>query len=211
MNKIIIALVIAFTYSTYPQLINNFGVKLGGSAIELNWDHFDNDNYIGSHTTPYSKIGFNFGIFTELLNHQNFNIVTELNYVHEISQQELSFPDYDAVIANHNIWKLTLDYINISLLAKPKYELGLFTPYLLLGPSLDIETNRKLENDQPVSNALFIKNRFGLKLGFGSEVKIAPYIFFTELIYQISLTDLYKEEYLTLDTRNLNFRFGIKL
>ena len=210
MKKIIITLILIFTSSTYSQIINSYGIKFGGSAFQLIWENNYNDNYKSSSITPYSKIGFDLGIFAELLNYSNFCLVTEANYIQKIAQQNIHISENDLLVSNPKYWKLSIDYFNFSLLAKPKLTTGLFTPYMLIGPSLDLELNRKIENET-FYNDNFRTNRFGLNIGLGVEINLNSYEVLTEFIYQNSFTKLYKEEGLNLNTRSIDFRLGIKL
>ncbi|MCB9250455.1 MAG: hypothetical protein H6613_18865 [Ignavibacteriales bacterium] len=81
MKKIFFILVLFFavTSISYSQIINGYGIKIGGTFANQDWNY--------SNLTPItdfnsdSKLGFNAGIFVDFFNLQFMSFLTELNFV----------------------------------------------------------------------------------------------------------------------------------
>jgi hypothetical protein len=86
--------------------------------------------------------------------------------------------------------------------------LGSFTPYLLIGPKVDLELSKSTEPSGPLYDD-FNQFRVGLKLGIGSEINVINLRFLAEFVYDTDFSNLYKNDYLEITTYSYDFRIGI--
>lgn len=211
MKKIFIFFFIVSVSSSYPQFIKDYGVKVGGTMSRLKWEYSQSLHI--SNFEPDNKVGFNFGVFAEFLDVSYLRIVTELNFVQKGTQKELPVTAADSPDGNGNtvLWKLGINYLNLSILLKPNIELGIIKPYLLVGPRFDYEINKSVSNDELSSFDDYKKSRFGIKLGLGSEVKAIGKRFLFEFVYDHDFSEIYKNENVNVTTSSFDFRIGIFL
>lgn len=210
MKKFVIFFFLVSISSSYSQILKGYGIKIGGTISHQNWDYTPISPVRGF--DPDNKIGFNIGVFAELIDIPNLRLVTELNYVQkgiqkEIVKTESEYPDGVGSV----LWKMRIDYLNLSIMVKPMMDLGMFSPYLLIGPRLDYEIGKSLAYDQASFYDEFKKSRLGLKVGLGSEIKIIGLKLVTEFIYDLDFTELYKNENVKVTTDSFDFRIGIYL
>ena len=206
MKKIsFIILILILISSTDAQILRGIGVKVGTTFSSQDW------NYSGLSSiaswSPDSKTGFNAGVFAEFLNNENFSLVTELNFLEKGAEHEMPVTTADnpdgtgATI----LWDASLTYINFSLLGKVRYNLNVVSPYVVLGPSLDVELNKSEE----VSSIDIDKTRLGLKAGIGSEINILPVKLFAEFVYQHDFKSLFKNQLLEITSKAFDLRIGV--
>jgi len=203
MKKLVIIFVMIAISSTYSQFIKSYGFKVGGTISHQDWSVTLPGDF-----TKDDKLGMNVGAFAEFFNMPIFSLITEINYVQKGFESKylnivngfVSFPS----------WKLRIDYLNISLLAKSKMGLGIFSPYIFVGPRIDFELSRTSSISNNV-NYDFEKSMVGLKLGIGSEIEIFQIKFLTEFIYDYGFGDLNKRENIEVKSNSIEFRLGMFL
>ncbi len=126
----------------------------------------------------------------------------------EIEKTTGEYPDGTGEMVT---WKLGINYLNLSLLAKPSFNLGIVEPYILVGPRLDYELNKSVDYDDASFYDEFKKSRSGIKLGLGTEVKIVSLKFLAEFVYDIDFSELYKNENVEITSGSFDFRIGVYL
>lgn len=208
MKRFILLILIVFSSNSYSQFLKDYGVKVGGTISHQNWDYSPISPVSGF--DPDNKFGFNIGVFLEFLETKNLRLVTEFNYIQKGIQQEIGTtstesPDFIGTI----LWKMRIDYLNLSIMAKPKLDLGVLSPYLLVGSRLDYEISKSLEYDDESFYDDFEKSRFGLKIGLGSELKLFELKLLAEFIYDLDFKELYKNENVKVTSNSFDFRLGI--
>ncbi|MCP5063473.1 MAG: PorT family protein [Ignavibacteriae bacterium] len=208
MKKVIFILIIFSTTISYSQIIKDFGLKIGGTLSHQNWDY--SNSSLNINFSPDNKLGFNFGVFVESSNISFFNVVGELNFIQKGSQEEFIVKTFESPsgTGETKLWKLGLNYLNLSILAKPNLNLGLVKPYLLVGPKIDLELSKSIDSNESFYDE-FSKSRIGLKLGVGSEINIINIRFLAEFIYDTDFANLYKNENLEITSDSYDFRIGI--
>lgn len=192
---------IILTSLNYAQFVRGFGIKVGTTISNQNWD------YIASlPDADYNKTGFNAGVFAEFLNVPFISIVTELNYVQKGMNTDL----YVSTATNPDGTGEKLEgsfyYFNISALGKLRYNLGIISPYIAAGPKVDFELSRSslLEKWNDVK-----KNRIGAKIGIGSEVNLQVVNLLVEFMYDTDFTKLMDANGLKINTHSYDLRVGI--
>lgn len=210
MKKLFFLCIIFLTSISYPQIIKDFGLKIGGTISHQNWD-YSNLGFTPDFN-PDNKLGFNFGVFVESADFSFLRLVGELNFVQKGVQKEMKVRTfkYPEGTDETKLWKLGINYLNISVLVKPNLDLGLLKTYLLIGPKVDLELSKSSESKDPFYNR-FNPSRFGLKLGAGSEIIISDLRFLVEFIYDRDFSNLFESENLEITSYSYDFRIGIYL
>lgn len=203
MKKLVIIFVMIAISSTYSQFIKSYGLKVGGTISHQEWSVILPGDF-----TKDDKLGINVGVFAEFISMPIFSLMTEMNYVQK--GFESKYLNIDNGFVSFPTWKLRIDYLNISLLAKSKIVLGIVSPYLFVGPRIDLELGRTSSIPNNV-NYDFEKSMVGLKLGIGSELEIFQIKFLTEFIYDYGFGDLNKRENIEVKSNSIDFRLGIFL
>ena len=195
---------LAITMSN-AQSIRGYGIKAGLSIAQQDWDQ----GIIGNVEIDNSY-GINFGVFSEFFINSNNSLIIELNYVQKGAKSRSLFTNYYSTVGNEEIkhWAIKLDYLNLSILAKGRYE-SFISPYVFLGPKIDFEISRSVENDDLTQYKDFNKIRYGIKSGIGLEFKIQSLSLFTEILYDFDLNLLYKTSGLEVSSKSYLFNFGI--
>lgn len=210
MKKFLI-IMFSFVSILHSQFAIDYGIKIGGTVSYQNYDYTPISPV--QEFEPDNKIGFNAGIFTEFNAFPFITLVAELNYVQKGIQKEIEkttgeYPDGTGEMVT---WKLGINYLSLSLLAKPSFNLGIVEPYLLVGPRLDYELNKSVDYDDASFYDEFKKSRLGIKLGLGTEVKIVSLKFLAEIVYDIDFSELYKNENVEITSGAFDFRIGVYL
>jgi hypothetical protein len=209
-RKIIVLIFMCFIYSTtQAQIVRGYGLKIGGTIANQNWEYVPS---IGVSLDPENRVGFNFGIFTELLDNPFFSLVTEVNYLQkgmkqEVEQTTVANPDG---IGEFITWDTRVDYLNLSALGKLRLNVGIISPYIIAGPKIDFEINKSLSLiEANIVEQNFKKNIFGFKVGIGGEVNLVVVNLLVEFLYDSDLNDLYKNENLKVNSNSFDLRVGI--
>jgi len=208
MKKIVILLVIFATSISYSQIIKDFGLKIGGTISHQNWDYTNLGFDPGFN--PDNKLGFNIGLFVESPDISFLRIVGELNFVQKGIQEELAVTTAESPIptGETKLWKLGINYLNLSILVKPNLDFNLIKPYILIGPKIDLELSKSVESEESFYDE-FNKNPIGLRLGLGSEIQIINLRFLAEFIYDTDFENLYKNKNVEVTSHSYDFRIGI--
>ena len=204
--------IILFVASSEAQIIKSYGLKLGITSASQNWDYSNTSGFSYLSFDSDSRIGMNVGLFAEFLDLPFLSVVAEANYFQkgmkdQIPETTTAQPDGTGKFIT---WDTRVDYINISAFGKLRYDLGILSPYVLLGPKIDFELNKK--NSLGPINVVeenFKKNRFGFKIGVGSEISLGSIHLLAELLYDIDTNELYKSENLKVKSNSFDLRIGV--
>jgi len=176
------------------------------------WEYSTSSGLSGLSFDSDSRVGLNIGIFSEFLNLPSISIVAEANYIQKGMKEELPVttvtqPDGTGEFFT---WTTRVDYINISAFGKLRFNFGIFTPYVMIGPKIDFEINKKDSFGQVnVVAENFNKNRFGFKVGIGTEINLLAFNLLAEFIYDMEYNELYKNDNLKVNSNSFDLRVGI--
>jgi hypothetical protein len=210
MKKIYLILILfTFISTSHAQLIRGYGFKIGATLASEDWDY----SRIQTSFNPDSRWGLNLGVFGEFLNLEFFSIVMEFNYVQkgrtvELPVTTVTYPDGTG---EYFTWDTRVDYYNLSVLGKLRFEASDFVPYILIGAKVDFEINR-YQSQTNLFNLFeqdFNEVLYGIKAGAGSEFNFYTIKVLAEILYDYNFTKLYKGEYLTVSSDFFDFRIGI--
>ena len=215
MKKVCFAVALIFVFSSsQAQIIRGYGLKLGTTISNQNWEYSNSSGLSGASFKTDNRIGLNIGIFSEFLNLPFISVVTEVNYIQKGMKEEVPVttvtqPDGTGEFIT---WETRVDYINISAFGKFRLNVGIFSPYVILGPKIDFEIYKKDSFGQVnVVAENFDKNRFGLKFGIGTEVNLLSFSLLAEFLYDVDFNELYENENLKVNSNSFDFRIGIIL
>jgi len=186
------------------QLIEEYGIKIGGTISNQNWDYSD-----FNFETEY-LLGFSLGIFGEILNTSDYCLVIEANIVQKGMREDEDGAMWRTVgIENYATWETRINYLNISILAKYNLDFNSIKPYLLFGPKIDYEINKSFSsNYTPIVESEFSKLRAGIKIGIGSDLNFVSENLFLELLYDRDFNPLYDNGFVNINSYSFNFCFG---
>lgn len=201
--KVLIILAL-FNCINYAQFVRGYGIKLGATVSQQDWNY--NSTMISSFDA--NKTGFNAGVFAELLDIPVVSVVAELNYVQKGFKDEIPETTFDNPEGTGRLitQDASINYLNISALAKIRYSLGVVSPYLAIGPKFDYQLSKSSSlNDLKDIN----KDRLGLKVGIGSEFNLVMVTLLAEFMYDADFKELYDNQNLNIKTHSFDFRVGI--
>lgn len=195
--------------TSQAQLLRGYGFKIGATVAQENWDYSNHNSTFN----PDSRWGLNLGVFGEFLNVPYFSIVTEFNYVQkgrtvEFPVTTTTYPDGNG---EYIIWDTRIDYYNLSVLGKLRFEGTDLIPYILIGPKIDFEINR-YQSQTRIWNIFeenFKEVLYGIRAGAGSEFNFYTTKLLLEILFDYNFTKLYQSEYLTVSSDSFDFRIGI--
>ncbi len=182
----LLTLILLFASVSHAQIYKDFGIKLGTTIANQNYEFYGTTNY---------KFGFTGGIFKEIHMYQNLNLVSGINYaqkgrldpVYETNETG----QYFGTIYIHN----NVNFFTTELYAKYNGHSGIINPYLIAGLRMDVFISAKstFENhpgtlpDYPISN----NKIFGGIIGLGISYNLKnSYSIFVESSYNPDFTYL---------------------
>jgi hypothetical protein len=209
MNRIAILLSSLILFSVMPvtgQQPRHFGVKVALTSATHDLEFANGVSFDGQR-----RVGFNVGAFVEWFDHPFFSLVSQIEY----AQRGMGFPVVEVDSMGNPLRELTffsrLDYLSFPLLAKFRYPIGSLTPYLLVGPRLDILLS--YQSDGNLFNSLyrgFSTTSVGGSAGIGVEVsKVFPTDIIAEVRYNRDLTVPYSTRYLSGGNSSYDFWLGV--
>lgn len=188
------------------QLVNGYGIKLGMGITNHTW-HYNSADF-DFHWDNHS--GISARVFADFLNFSNFNIEGEIGYLQKGARLDV----FTTTVENPDPVKrkLTncLDYLSASLMGKTKYNLGMFTPYILLGPQFNYLAGKDVEFLLVGPYNHFKKSIFGYTAGTGTELKIMSLNFLVEYRFEKDLTSNYDLPVLDIKNYSHSVLIGVK-
>jgi len=197
--------IIFISTSIQAQLIRSYGIKVGGSLAKQVWDYSTNYNLEAD-----NRFGLNIGGFVEFLDIPFLSVVAEADYSQKGMEytgtvHTTSYPSGITKTFNNRI-----DYLSLFLMGKLRYNLVLFSPYLLVGPRVDIELGKNVETEFSSAYDDFKKGNVGLTIGVGTElIKVLPLSLLAEFRYNYDLTNVYSENGVDVKNQSFDFLIGI--
>jgi len=180
----ILLIILLFQFS-HAGFLHSWGVKFG---LNIGYRKFDD---WGSLLTDKDKnIGFNAVFFLELIDIDNLNLLTEVQYK-MLRMNERYFGNSDS--PDVEVWNLNgLDYLSFPILLKIGYPIKNIIPFLCSGPRLDMLLKvhyDKLEHFNRDLADEFKRVVFGFDIGGGIKIKIGENLCITpEFRFCIDIT-----------------------
>ncbi|MCX6150867.1 MAG: porin family protein [Ignavibacteriales bacterium] len=199
-------LLIIVSSSLNAQLVRSYGFKIGGNLAKQDFNYASN---LSIDLKTDNRFGLNVGAFIEFLDLPVASIIAEVDYTQKgmkytSTVRTTEHPEGIGTTTVNN----RIDYLSILLLGKVRYNLILFSPYLLAGPRVDIEINKNIDKNYDEVYKDFKKGNFGLTFGIGTEI---IKMLLAEIRYNVDLTDAYSTANLKVKNQSIDFLVGIML
>jgi hypothetical protein len=205
---ILVATAVLFVFSTsQAQLISGYGVKLGMSYANQNFDYTDKDLKLD---TKYLS-GTGAGVFVEWLKLPLVGVTTEVLYVQKgmkVTAVKTTANDPSGVgtIEVNN----RVSYLSIPVLAKLKFGGMLIAPYVVAGPRFDVLLSYDSEEKVVYDN--FKSTVVGGDIGVGGEFSfILPVALSAELRYSTDFDNSYESDLLKVNNKAFLLLLGLRL
>jgi opacity protein-like surface antigen len=192
MKLILISLFISITaININAQILSNYGIKLGADITNQSWDYKNSGNVKWDNITTVSP-----RIFAEI-NLSPIQIEGELGYSRkgfETSIPVTTVTNPDGTGESYMI-KNQLNYLNFSLAGKYSYAMGVFAPYVIAGPQLNLLINKNTDKYMNIIFDNYKKYNVGVSLGLGTEVKgLLPVALLIEYRYETDFINNYNTD-----------------
>lgn len=213
-NLAVTLIIFALTINTYSQFLSGFGLKGGATFSNQSYEYKQFDY------KPETKylLGFNGSLFAEFLNNRNINIVLESGYEQRgYTYVSKPYDEFGNPLPDMDIYERT-NYFTTGMMLKLKVPANKVTPYLLIGPKLDIllsysvkpedENTTLIGFDEPLKQ--FKKENYSLNLGAGIEFnQLFPFKTFIEINYSPPVNSSYNGPGLIVKEHYFNVKAGI--
>ena len=177
------------------QIVKGYGLTFGTSLASQDWVWSRPSVYMNDK----ARWGVDVGAFAELLSGDVFSVLVEVHYVQK------GYRDYTVFRSDREgttTGTPRVDYLSVPFLAKARVDIGTVSPFLLVGPRLDIMLGVPPAYDEEVF-AHLKSNDFGVTIGGGVEYLIVPSIRIgVEGRYSPGFHDVYRDRYLTISNRS---------
>ena len=204
-----------FASTSYTQFLTGFGVK--GGVTFSNQDH--KFKQVDFNFETKNIIGFNGGIYAEMLNSSVFNLVTDVGYEQRGYIWEMIRTDeFGNEIAREDIKERT-HYITAGFLGKIKYKSKIITPYLIVGPKIDFYLDYTIDSPE-LAPGFYVtedpvleqskKINYSMNLGAGLEFeKLLSFKTLVEFNYSPPINTSFNNAYLEVKEHYFNIKLGI--
>lgn len=197
------------TSTSDAQILRTFGLNVGYVKAEQRWNYSPQTGLDASWISPIW--GLDAGVFAEFFDFPNFSLVAAIHYIQKGRTLTLDAVapannEQGYIVLGEQEIKQRFEYISIPVLAKLRVDRTTLSPFLSVGPSIEYLISF------PPSDVYskFNKTEFALTFGAGFELSLGlvPKLL-AECRYSLSLTDTYKNDFVTIDNRVLEFLLGV--
>jgi len=203
----LILFIILFSNSSFSQIPIKWGINLGLTSSNQKF------YYTNTSISRDFRSGIEFGVFGEFFNFPNLSFVGEISYIQKGTQDKDIYVTRQANnpqgYEDMGHLDLRFDYLSLTTLAKGKYNLGWFTPFVFIGPSLNylVDGNEQADLGLDKYNKLVI----GYSAGLGTEFEImSPFSIIMEVVYNQDITKAYKDDVGYIKNNSFGFLIGAK-
>jgi hypothetical protein len=198
--------------AAHSQLVRGYGVKLGAVSANQTWHYALSSDLAADWTTHY-RWGISGGVYVELLDVPLLSLIAELLYTQKGMKYDLPLTSVEQPDGTGQFKTLSprVDYLSVPLPAKLRLKSEFFTPYLIVGPRVDLLVFKKGDGFDLVIDQ-FKSTDVGGTMGVGVEIHTPlPVGLLAELRYNPSFRDSYKSEFLTARNRSFDFLVDLQL
>ncbi|MFI5211584.1 MAG: outer membrane beta-barrel protein [Ignavibacteria bacterium] len=213
----VIFIIMSLPVISYSQFLTGFGIK-GGATLS------EQKIYLADGSTFYDTkpiLGYNASIYAEIINNKAFSLVIEPGYEQRGHSIEFIRTDEFGNELGIDDWFFRTYYITIGALAKIRYSAKSVSPYLIIGPRLDLYLgyNISASNEEfyPWINEMKSpvhedtkKTNYSLNFGAGMQFeKLFPFITFLEFNYSPAINSSYNNSFIKVKDNYYNLKLGI--
>ncbi len=194
----IIVLIACCSYTAKSQFIHSIEYKAGISVSAINWE------VRNTRIFPDDYIGFTTGINVKYLNHNYWNISTQLGYTQIGGSEIVQYATVTGESLEEGKVGNRMDYINLNTLLEVKYTFKKFTPSFKFGPHVDYLASANSYADN------FNRFNYGIDLGGGINYAINTNIYISAEYNYYWFYDKIKTSALEVSiTKNASLLIGI--
>jgi hypothetical protein len=191
------------------QFIHTYGLKAGYVKAEMRSTYAPQTGLDASWISPIE--GFDAGVFVECFDLPCFSLLAEAHYIQKgrtwtLKASALANNEHGYIDLGLQETKERVSYISFPVLAKLRIEGSTVTPFLTAGSSFEYAISFPASNFFTSFNKAevdFICSA-GLEISFGAAAKVS-----IECRYSQSLTNAYKNEFVTVDNQALEILLGL--
>lgn len=214
MKHILTILLISFAATQSPahaQLLSEWGIKGGITVSNQNWKFSVPD--IDRETDNY--VGLNLDLFGTIIEKNAFSAIGELSYVQKGTSLEIvpTFVDpsgHGYIDLDPIRFKDRFDYVSLSLYGKIKQRFWRLSPYVFIGPRIDLLVDESVETIPRSTYEKFEKLNWGVSLGLGSEIEtFLPFRILVGFQYSPDFSHLYEHGYLSIRKYSYEIELGV--
>jgi len=192
------------------QSIDGYGIKIGWGITNHSWEY---DPAINVKLDWENNSGITARAFADISFLSFLNVEGEIGYAQKGAKYKIAFttmsqPDGTGEFRDINN---RLNYLSVSILAKYKYNLVLFTPYIVLGPEYNYLLSKQIKPGFEIVYDKFRKNVFGYSAGIGTEIKLLPVNIIVEYRFSQDLTNNYDSSTINIKNYSHTFLIGIEI
>jgi hypothetical protein len=205
-------------FSVNSQFLTGFGVK-GGVTFGMQQMEFKP----GVDYMQRPIIGFNAGFFAEMLSSNTLNLVLESGYEQRGHILEIIKTDEFGTELGTADFRYRTHYVTIGALGKINYETKSISPYLIIGPRLDLYLGYNVTfhniSIPPEHEEAFTKSEvheqtksvnYSLNLGAGLQFeKLLPFKTLIEFNYSPAINSSLNNQAWLIKDHYFNFKLGI--
>jgi opacity protein-like surface antigen len=188
------------------QIVRSYGIKVGTSVSSQEWTYA----IPFVHVAERVRWGVDLGCSVEFLNIPVLSVLVEAHYAQRGFSDEVTV----STVSNpEGIVRTTLsprvDYLSLPVLAKVRVDLGNVSPYVVIGPRLDVLLSTKPEGYDVVLDKLKPTD-LGITVGVGVEWTVSQSVRIgAEGAYCPGLRDVYSSDLLTVRNRSYHILLTI--
>jgi len=205
----LLLLIVGFTFLN-ARLINSYGVKGGLVVANQDFKHKDTANYLDTK----NHYGMRIGTFLEIFPNSITNLLIEASYIQKGMKPVISniYVEETFNSSDDTDFSYRVDYLSLPALIKYSFSLTKPSPYIILGPRVDIFLGYKSKHylfDSIYED--FKSIDFGGAIGLGYEFNhFLSQTFLLEIRFSPTFTNSYKTDLLKVKNRSFEFLTGIK-
>ena len=213
LSTILLLALITCASQSNSQLLKSYGIKAAITSSSQRFS-YSNPSWPGYGPDVKKRIGFGIAFYAEWLNVPVISIVSQIEYAQRGMGEEITVSNSPSLTAIHTeVLDKRLDYFSIPILAKASVPFGNVTPYILIGPRVDILLG--YHDELIVGTSIyqdFKKTMFGGTVGAGFSLSdILPVNISLEGRYNFDFDDSYDKSILKIRNSAYDIWVGITL
>jgi len=207
---LIFTYLLIFSVVSYSQIISAYGLKIGVTASNTNFEYDPALNIIGVRFDK-TRISPNIAIFARLFDLKMIDFETQLVYLQKGGDDKFEIRTINQPEGTGEFltFDIQFDYLQFQVGLRPKYMANKIEIYSYIGGSFDylLELKGTSLTKKQLKNTVL-----GYALGFGLSFReLLKQPLFIETIYNSDLSDVYPSESTKIKNNSWLFRIGVSL
>jgi opacity protein-like surface antigen len=198
-----------FSNSTFAQMPIKWGFNLGLTSSNQSFHNM----ITNTSRENNSRSGIECGVFAEFPALSNLSLVGEISYIQKGTKNDgivvTRRLDNAAGYEDMGFLNERFDYVSASTFAKGRYELGVITPYLFVGPRLNYLAGGNEQVD--LKSEGYRKFVFGYAVGVGIEIELSlSFSVAMEAVYDQDITRAFDDVTGYMKNHSIGFLLGVR-